>query len=286
MSLPPTDRDRDARDGTVGALCAASGAAISATPDKVGPSVQLERALLWHVPGACPVRCWGGSLLGQALVLWAAVALVLPPWHEGKPVAAPSRGAVALFTAPSLPAPSPKRTVAMTPGSLSPAPPESASGFPRPKPNLSAMELRFELDVQGRLPETLRQQHGLLALLDKEDPSIARYLFEAPQWKSLEAGVDVSSMLCLWMDPPEAWSVLREIARRDGIRLDRYRAAALFDIGYRKCLQDAIASAPGGVPPGVSAQIRGARLAFAADRPCGVAVLEVSYGERPARVAN
>jgi hypothetical protein len=80
------------------------------------------------------------------------------------------------------------------------------------------------------------------------------------------------------MDPPEGWAVFRALARRDGIALDRYRAGALFDIGYRRCLQDAIGRAAEIERQGTPGRVLAARLAFAADQPCGIEVLEVSLG--------
>jgi hypothetical protein len=80
------------------------------------------------------------------------------------------------------------------------------------------------------------------------------------------------------MDPPEAWAVFREIASRYGIDLKHYRAGALFDIGYRRCLQDAIGRAAALQQTGTPSRVLATKLAFATGQPCGIDVLEVSLG--------
>jgi hypothetical protein len=133
------------------------------------------------------------------------------------------------------------------------------------------------------LPDALLQQHGVLALLDENDPTVAHYLFQPPGWEPRQATVDVSSLLCLWMDPPEGWDVFRTLARRYGIALHRYRAGALFDIGYRHCLEDAIGRAAQTRQPGTPARVLAATLAFSPSQPCGIEVLDVSLDTRPVR---
>jgi hypothetical protein len=222
-------------------------------------------------------------LLCQALAmgaLWTGFPLAWDretarpqPLNPTKVFAAPPE--VAVRSAP--------RAASLAPSPIHAPPPESRAEFPKSTINLSAIQLRFANDVGGRLPDVLRQQHGMLALLDKEDPTIARYLFQPPAWERGDDVVDVSSMLCLWMDPPEGWAVFRSLSRRYGIALNRYRAGALFDIGYRRCLQDAIGRASEIKRPGTPARVLAARLAFAADRPCGIEVLEVSLGNQVVR---
>jgi hypothetical protein len=131
-------------------------------------------------------------------------------------------------------------------------------------------------DVRGRLPDVVQAQGGMLALLDKEDLTVASYLFQAPEWEPLETARDVSRMLRIEMYPPRMWAVFRNAAERHGIALDRYRAFALFGIGYRSCLQNAIRRRAKG------SQVSAAVLEVAPDSPCGFDVQEVTFAASPA----
>jgi hypothetical protein len=245
--------------------------------------LRLERALLWRAGGGFPARSVTWSLLCQALAAWAwCAALPLGPGVEGGSDGTPPPQATIVFVAPPTAA---SRPVVRWPAFPAPrSVPEPESGvWPEALPNLSGIQLQFADDVEGRLPDVLQRYHGELALLSQDDPAIALYLFDPPAWKVRETAVDVSSKLCLWMDPPERWALFRTLAQRYGVALDRYRAGALFDIGYRRCLQNAVADAAGRQRPGALAEVLGARLAFAVDRPCGVEVKEVSLGNGPVR---
>jgi hypothetical protein len=153
--------------------------------------------------------------------------------------------------------------------------PETAFPDPPVTYNLSAMGLSFADDVHGQLPEVIRAQRGMLALLDKEDPTIAVYLFEAPAWEPRKTIRDVSRMLRIEMYPPRVWPVFRDAADQHGIVLDSYRAAALFDIGYGGCLKEAIRRYAKGAP--VSAAV----LEVAPGSPCGFEVQEVTLAASP-----
>jgi hypothetical protein len=152
--------------------------------------------------------------------------------------------------------------------------------LPEPPPpaapvNLSSIQLSIADDVHGQLPNVVQAQGGYLALLDKDDPSIASYVFEGPAWEPLQTTRDVSRMLRIEMYPPRMWAVFRDAAGR-GIALDNYRAFALFGIGYRSCLQNAIRRSAKGAA--VSAVV----LAVAPDSPCGFQVQEVTLAASPA----
>jgi len=148
--------------------------------------------------------------------------------------------------------------------------------------DLSTIQLSFADDVPNQLPDVVQAQHGRLALLDKEDQNIARYIFQPPDWQVREAITDVSGQLRLLMDPPQKWSIFRTLAERYGIALDRYQASAIFDVRYRECIQAAIRRrALAGSAP-LHARVSAARLAFAARSACGVEVLEVSVAANPA----
>jgi len=147
---------------------------------------------------------------------------------------------------------------------------------PPPAPvNLSSIRLTIADDVRGELPGVVEAQGGMLALLDKDDLGIASYVFEAPQWEPVETTRDVSRMMRIEMSPPQMWAVFRDAAERHGIPLDQYQAAALFDLRYRTCLQNAIRRSAKGMP--VSAVL----LRVAPDSPCGFQ-MEVTLADNPA----
>jgi hypothetical protein len=145
--------------------------------------------------------------------------------------------------------------------------------------DLSAIRLSFPPDVGNQLPAVVQAQGGVLALMDKENPAIARYIFRPPEWRAEEAYIDVTGKLKILMDPAKEWPVFRQVATGNSLDLDSFRACAIFDISYRRCLQTAIR---GLIQPGSSGSIASARLMFRADRPCGVEVLEVSLSPAPA----
>lgn len=147
--------------------------------------------------------------------------------------------------------------------------------------DLSAIQLSFADDVQNQLPTVVRAQHGQLMLLDKEDRSIARYIFQPPGWEVHEVITDISSQLRILMDPPEKWALLRRLAERYGIALENYQASAVFDVSYGRCLQAAIRRHAQLASTASGARVSAARLAFANDMPCGVEVLEVSLAAQP-----
>ena len=240
---------------------------------------RLERALSLCLSGGCPVRPVASAFLFQTLAVWALWAVLSTAGDSGTRAGRPS-ASTRLFTAPSEASVRSVARAALLAQGL-PAPPERHGDFPKSAPSLSAIQLDFDDDVGGRLPEVVRQEHGTLALLDKENPDIAHYLFQPPAWEPRNAVVDVSARLRLWMDPPEKWALFRSLAHSYGIALDQFRAGALFDVSYGRCLQDAIGRAAEIRHPGVRARVLEARLRFAVDRPCGIEVVEVTLAKNP-----
>jgi hypothetical protein len=144
--------------------------------------------------------------------------------------------------------------------------------------DLSAIQLSFSDDVSNQLPDVVAAQGGVLALLDKESPTIARYILRPPIWKTEEATGDVTGKLRVLMDPPRKWPASRDAAAREGLNLDSFQACAMFDISYRQCLQSAIRVR---VPPTFRGHVVAARLAFNASSSCGVEVLDISLSAAP-----
>ena len=241
-------------------------------------SARLERALHWNSEGHWPWKCIFASAGLHAFVLLPGLLVGLLVAEEPRPEPAKETITQIFVPAPSAP-PEPASPPAA--GRLeSLPPPQEGPAVPEVAVDLRSMELAFAADVGNQLPDVIRSQRGMLALLDKDDAGIARYLIQPPGWEAREEIVDVSSKLRILMDPPQKWPVFREVAERYGIDLTRYRASAVFDIGYRRCLQDAIRSRAAAEAK-ASGRVLTARLAFRTDRPCGIEVLEVSLATNP-----
>jgi hypothetical protein len=147
--------------------------------------------------------------------------------------------------------------------------------------DLSALKVHLADDVTGQLPDVLILHHGMIALVDREDLTIARYRFQSPEWDIQDGATDISSGLRISMDPPQKWAVLREIASRYDIPMERYRVCAVFDIEFRHCLLAAIRSEA--LARKLSGRIAEVSLAFSMSQPCGIEVQEVLLAASPAR---
>jgi hypothetical protein len=241
-------------------------------PDDRADAV-LERAFRLEIAGYWPWKSlvWG-VLMHAALGVPIYVAVF---WggDQKEPPAARQVVTQVFVPAPAAAAP-PARPAGLLPGKLDSVPLELPAAAVSPVTvDLSAISLSFPADVGNQLPAVVEAQGGVLALLDKDHRDIARYIFRPPDWRAEETTTDVSGKLRILMDPPQKWPAFREIAARYGIDLDAFRACAMFDISYRRCLQSAIR---GRVPGTFTGHVSAARLAFRADRPCGVEVLDVS----------
>jgi hypothetical protein len=238
-----------------------------------GPDAVLERALRLEIAGYWPWRSavWA-VVLHAAFGLCLYVAVYRGVSQSEHPAA---RQVLAQIFVPARAAPPPpERSSSTLPGNLDSVPLGTPAAAVSPVAvDLSAIGLSFPADVRNQLPAVVRAQGGVLALLDKDNQSIARYIFRPPDWQAEETTMDVTGRLRILMDPPQKWPVFREISARSGLDLDAFRACAIFDMSYRRCLQTAIR---GRVPASFSGHVSAARLAFRADRPCGVEVLDVS----------
>jgi hypothetical protein len=223
-------------------------------------------------------RCFTASGLVHAM---AVGAFFLPTLLMERPDRLPAlKNATTIFTPPapepSEPAPPEPEVASKAAGLVQPRIQLPELPVPDAPVNLSSIELRIADDVHGQLPDVVRAQGGMLALLDKEDLTVSTYLFQAPEWEPLETTRDVSRMLRIEMYPPQMWAVFRDAADRHGIALDHYRAFALFGIAYRGCLQNAIRRSAKG------ARVSSAVLRVAPDSPCGFEVQEVTFAASPA----
>lgn len=243
-------------------------------------SLYLAFPTLGRIVGRKPPRWRGftGSMLAHTLAMSLFFVPALVVERVNQP--APEQSAAAIF-APPPPAEPPEEQPAPPPEIAAAAPLEQPRiALPLPPPpeapvNLSSIQLSIADDVHGQLPSVVQAQGGMLALLDKDDLAFASYIFQGPAWEPVQTTRDVSRMLRIEMYPPRMWSVFRDAADR-GIALDDYRAFALFGIGYRSCLQNAIRRSAKGAA--VSAVV----LEVAPDSPCGFQVQEVTLAASPA----
>jgi hypothetical protein len=154
--------------------------------------------------------------------------------------------------------------------------------------DLTAIKIEVADDPDEQLPEVVRQYGGMLALLDKEDQTVARYVLEPPSWELQEGFRDVSGGYCFDLIPPRRWAVLRKAAERHDVVLGRFKAYAVFDVSYGRCLKNAIRRQALLDAPGSAGRVSFARVAFAPGNPCGIKVLgtrmrEVSLAHKAAR---
>lgn len=252
------------------------------SPDGDADILALERALDWRAAPSPPWKSIAGSLVMHALAIAICISVFAGPLAE---VVAPTARGVSGY--PFVPLayyapPAPKQVVVAGghPAASAIELPEATTT--KATVNLSSIRLSIAPDVRNQLPAVVEAQHGMLALLDKDDLEIARYLMEPPEWKPRATMQNMSRSLRFKMEPAGKWPVFREIAERYGIDLDRYVGCAVFDASFGQCLKAAIQSR---LAPDADGAVSSARLAFASDRACGIEVLEVGFADRPAKSA-
>ena len=238
----------------------------------------LERALNWRAAGRWPAGSMANSLVLHMVAI-ALLAAALQPRVGSQPASKAHETSAQTFTTLVFPGPPiPRQPHLMDPGRAGLLQPEFSETAPtQATVSLSSIDLSFALDVGGQLPGIVEAHHGMLALFDEDNSQVARYLMKPPDWEPQKSYEDVSRKLRLKMEPARAWPVFRDMADRYGIDLRRYVAYAVFDIGYRSCLTEAIRSQ---LPPGAGRI--SARVSFAMNSACGIEVLEVHRAAIPA----
>jgi hypothetical protein len=153
---------------------------------------------------------------------------------------------------------------------------EDPIAAPPPKRlDMNSIEISIAEDVGNQLPEVVRQQGGMLAFIDRKDQSIARYIFEPPDWTMRESILDISDKIRFSMIPASKWLLLSRLAQSHGIDLERFEAGALFESDYRGCLEQEIRSY---VASGRnSGRVQSALLAFNSKGGCGIDVISVQF---------
>jgi hypothetical protein len=147
----------------------------------------------------------------------------------------------------------------------------------RGRVDMNSIEISVRDDT-NELPEVVRQQGGVLALVERGDQSIAHYIFEPPDWTMRDQIVDVSGRIRFAMIPPSRWELLRSLAGSHSIEMEKYQVDALFDSGYARCLEREIRKRADLSPnPG---RVRAAVLVFTSSRSCGIDVVNVEFSGR------
>ncbi len=239
-------------------------------------ALRLQRALEWEATGQVS---YGRKLTGAMVQI-----ILLAPWLMSTQTI-PARISRADLKRTAVTVFAPPMSSAHLPPSMSLAAAGFSKGIQREPPaatapvldvDLNTTQLEFADDVGEQLPEVVRQNRGMLALLEKQDLTFARYILQPPSWEAQEGIWNVSGKFHLIMTPPQRWAVFRRASELYGVDLNRYYACAIFDDVYRHCLKETIRSWVSSRAPGLMGRVFFARLAFAGDQPCGLKVLEVS----------
>jgi hypothetical protein len=243
-----------------------------------GPASQTQARVTWFLTTLFEQR-WSGFVISMAAhaMLVAMVFLGLPVRPLPKESTSPSRSEVILVSPEGV-----EKSLRRQPDSASQpfdARPVIESGEQNPsvRVDMNSIQLSFADDVTNQLPGVVTEWGGALALMDKDDPSFARYLILPPDWSVRRTLLDASGKFRLAMDPPRKWNLLRIVAEQNSIDLDRYQVCALFEGEYSKCLRSVILLRANQLSDGKSVRVRSARLVFEVGRPCGVNVLEVTF---------
>ena len=201
-------------------------------------------------------------------------------------------GLTARESRPQKPARTTKTTVLYMPRARPQVPPPPQSSPPRtgrrvPRvledPALPAAKVKLDMraieisveDDTSELPAVVRQQNGMLALLEVDDPRFARYTFAPPDWHMQEGVVDVSRKIRFSMSPVSQWPLVESLVVGSGIKMERYQMNALFDSDFARCLEQEIRN-HAGISTG-SGRVHVVRLAFNSSRSCGIDVLNVEF---------
>ena len=143
--------------------------------------------------------------------------------------------------------------------------------------DMNSIEISVQDDT-NELPEVVRQQGRVLALVERGDQSIAHYIFEPPDWIMRDQIVDVSGRIRFAMIPPSRWELLRSLAGSHSIEMEKYQVDALFDSGYARCLEQEIRKRAD--LSSNQGRVRAAVLAFTSSRGCGIDVVNLEFSGR------
>jgi hypothetical protein len=157
--------------------------------------------------------------------------------------------------------------------------PELASVvLPPIKGRVDMNSIQISVRDGDELPEVVRQQGGVLALVERNDRSMARYTFKPPDWIMSDQFEDVSGRIRFSMTPASKWALLRSLADSHSIRIENYQVDALFDSRYARCLEQEIRKqADLSRNPG---RVRAAVLVFTSSRSCGIDVVNLEFAGR------
>ena len=144
--------------------------------------------------------------------------------------------------------------------------------------DMNSIEISVLDDSGDELPEVVLQQGGVLALVERDDQSMARYTFKPPDWRMSDQIEDVSGRIRFSMPPASRWSLLRSLADSHSIAIENYQVDALFDSRYALCLEQEIRKRADLSPnPG---RVKAAVLVFTSSRSCGIDVVNLEFSSR------
>ena len=217
-------------------------------------------SLLFHIAALAPF-CLAGSVVSHIAI------------HEKGLL----RKSVILVPAPRNSPPQPR---SMPPARAGMPAPEASGGAPaKLTVDLDTIQVDFAVDEGSQLQEVVKRRGGELALLEKEDRDYAESLFLPPDWSRISGPKNVSDRYIVLMEPARDWRIFGDLAGRYDIDLDRYQGAALFDMGYRHCVMDAIL-AKASSQSNAGGRIAVAHLQFTLANPCGITALEVEFAAK------
>ena len=242
-----------------------------------GESIRrLAAALTWEAGGSGQGRSLAVSLVFHIAALAPFCLAGSVPSHKAIDEKGFLRASVTLVPAAVQSPPQPR---SMPPAKAGmPAP--DASGAPaKLKVDLDRIQVDFAVDEGNQLQEVVKRRGGELALLEKDDRDYAESLFLPPDWSRISGPKNVSDRYIVLMEPARDWRIFGDLAGRYDIDLDRYQGAALFDMGYRHCVEEAI-SAKASSQPNAGGRVTIAHLRFTLANPCGITALEVEFAAR------
>jgi hypothetical protein len=236
-----------------------------------------------------PPQPWPALFTGGLLHVLTLGLLLVDSFAVPSEIPKPSRPPVTKLFIPPRPRATPEKQPPPPPEKKSPV---VASAAPRPKredpppPEPPAVKDRVDMqsieisvleDAANELPEVIRRQQGILALVEPGDQSIAHYVFEPPDWKMRDRIADVSGRIRFSMSPPSRWALLRSLAERHSIDMEKYQVDALFDGAYQDCLKSEIRRSAEASPN--AGRVRSAVLVFNSSRSCGIDVVKLEFSD-------
>jgi len=144
--------------------------------------------------------------------------------------------------------------------------------------DLNAIQISLVEDEANEIPEVIRQQFGEIALVERNDPATAHYVFKPPYWQMSDEIQDVSGMMRIAMIPTSRWALLQSLASSHSISMEKYEVDALFDGRFIACLERQIRKKADETPN--AGRVLAALLIFSSSGSCGINVVNLEFTSR------